>query len=338
MRIFQKYILPAIEILFMLVFYLMFCSYDWTNSEFDWVVLKSPKTYVTAVLLSYICTYIYGFLQQRIVTYNKSYHPGSKAQSRLYRILQTNEIRCDIAYTMPEVIDEGVSQYNDYVYRKKCDKILHRVHGKIYYRDIDMAAVQEDYDAEVARLEKKFCIRSKQLKKRFQKIFQKVVTGNVKTDRVTSEQVMVAGFADDQRVNSLVNHATIIRVLKSAFHAVSTAFMFVATSVVFFQVIFEFNLEILITYAFYLLFAIVGGGTYGASMTNYYATLYRERNGFFAQYCGITAKWDGTTEEKSDFQKIQEKLKEEILRDERPISIYQEGQKAAQQERGDDEA
>lgn len=110
---------------------------------------------------------------------------------------------------------------------------------------------------------------------------------------------------EDTRVKSLVNRSNRIKSFKIIFYVVSQFFMFIATSVVFVDLIYSWNTEIIITYLFYLLFAIVGGGSYGMSMVNYTNTLFTHRNNFFIEYCGISDAWDGKSKKpmKKKFKK-----------------------------------
>lgn len=307
--IFHKYIMPAIEVIFIFVFYLMFCTYDWRDSSFNLEVLKTPKVYITGTLLSYICTFIYNFIQERVMAYNKAYHPNAPAQFRLWKTLKTNELRCAHAYTVTEVVEEAVLRKNEKNKIAECNRILHEVNTSMDFKEIDFKALSEDYQKEVERLEKKFCIHSKKLKKKFEKVLQKIAIGKVKYEQITAEDVLVNGFADDQRVKSLKNRTNTIKTFKVVFHAVSQIFMFIAMSVVFLDLVFTWNTEIIITYLFYLLFAIVGGGSYGASMVNYTTTLYTQRNNFFVEYCGIADTWDGSAQP-SDAELLKKSIKE----------------------------
>lgn len=327
MRIFQKYILPALEILFIAIFYLLFCTYDWTDSTFDTSILKTPKIYITTVLLSFISTYIFGFIQQRIVAYAKSYHPNTSAdyQTRLFKTIKTNEIKCKKAYENTDIVEDGVKRYNDDIFEKMSNIKLHTVHSKIYYTDISLENCRENYEGEIERLEKHFCIVSPRKKKKFEKIMEKVVTGDIKCEHVTAEQILVSGFADDQRVNGLVNKSNRIKTTKSIIHALQTAAMFMSTSIIFMQLIFSFNLEILTTYMFYIIFAVIGGGAYGASMILYYTTLYKNRNGFFVKYCNILDEWHGEPEI-TDFKKLTNHIEEE-LKNETKIHQFETSEK-----------
>lgn len=298
----EQIVFPILEGLFIVLFYLLFCTYDFSESEFHPEELRRADVWITAVMLSFACTYIMGMIKNRILGYERQRHNGRIPA--LYAVLKTNSLRVDKIHieNREGELSEAVAKWNKKSYDMECDRRLHRINdtldsavvfGKVdEIRSADCEKSAEEVAEEAfSYIADKYFIIEKRKRKRFRKLLDAVISGDIHSKKITAAELQERGEADDPKARTLKNESGRIEVATRVRKFFSTMLFFIATTVLFAHIVFSFNIEIITQYALYLLFSVTSGITFGGRMVYYTRSLYTARNDFFAEYMHIYDEW-----------------------------------------------